>query len=192
MESVALLRRAHGRPMAKCMRCGAEQRSDNLTRHLKKCKESLGEAPVRLHKRRNRCPKCKTECHSNSIRNHIAKCKVVPEPKPYCICVSGDTAIIESGTYVQISFGEYFLEGDAKRDLNKTGNLNSLAAKPRFKFIYDQDRYALVLCDSNGTVRAKEGKDGVWSVQSKIDGPYGAQWDATKWEPNNRLRAIWN
>ena len=188
MKSIVSLRKSHGRNMAKCPKCGAEQRSDNIDRHLSTCREVPSDAPIRLGNRRSRCPKCKKEMHSNKIRAHIAKCKSVAKPRPHCIDVRGDHATIPTGRYILInSFGEYYLEDDAKRDLKKTGTLHSLTSKPMLKFIYDCDRYALVLCDSAGTVRAKQGKDGVWSVQSKIAGRFGSDW-----EQNHKLRANWD
>ena len=122
--------------------------------------------------------------HSNKIRAHIEKCKAVPKPSPHYIDVRGDHATIATGRYIPInSLGDYYLEGDAKSEMKKTGHLHALTAKPVLKFIYDSTRYALVQCDSLGTVRAKQGEDGVWSVQSK-NGDSG-------WEQNDRLRVTW-
>ena len=123
--------------------------------------------------------------HSNKIRAHIAKCKSVHKPMPHCIDMRGDHATIATGRYIPInSFGEYYLEDDAKSEIKKTGTLHSLTAKPMLKFIYDDDRYVLVLCDSAGTVRAKQGKDGVWGVRSGRSG--------SEWEQNHKLRATWD
>ena len=187
MKSIVSFRKANGRRMARCPKCGAEQRSDNIDRHLSICREYPSDAPIRLGKRRSRCPKCKKEMHDNKIRDHIAKCKVVSKPSPHCIDIRGDHATIATGRYIPInSLGDYYLEDDAKREMKNSGHLHALTAKPMLKFIYDCDRYALVLCDSAGTVRAKQGKDGVWSVRSNDGDSFGADW-----EPNHKLRANW-
>ena len=90
MKSIVSFRKGNGRWMARCPKCGAEQRSCNIDRHLSICREYPSDAPIRLGKRRSRCPKCKKEMHSNKIRDHIAKCKVVPKPRPHCIDIRGD------------------------------------------------------------------------------------------------------
>ena len=187
MKSLVSLRNAKGRTMAKCPKCGAEQRSDNIMRHLSICREVPSDAPIRLGNRRSRCPKCKKEMHSNKIRAHIEKCKSVTKPRPHCIDVRGDHATIATGRYIPInSLGDYYLEDDAKSEMKKTGHLHALTTKPMLKFLYDSNRYALVHCDASGGVRAKQGKDGVWSVQSKIADQFSSDW-----KRNHKLRATW-
>ena len=111
---------------------------------------------------------------------------VVPKPNPHYIEVRGDNATIATGRYISInSFGEYYLEQDARSDMKKTGHLTALASKPMLKFVHNGNGYVLVLCDSIGNERAKRGRDGVWCVQAKATG------GAVIWERNDKLRATW-